>query len=195
MGRVRTRGSDTTAAIESAVLDLALAAGYENVTVDDICAAVGISQRTFFNHFRTKDDALLGSDLPRIDERAARRFILSEGPLLSEAIALVTFNAPSANLARLGDRIGVISTSPALMARQMERMSALESELLEIIGLRLHHQDPQMEESRVEQIALMVSHLLAGIMRYLSSAGDGGETIDSMTSRAQAILADVIERS
>lgn len=34
--------------------------GYDNVTVDDICQASGISRRTFFNYMDSKDEAVLG---------------------------------------------------------------------------------------------------------------------------------------
>ena len=36
------------------------ARGYDNVTVDDICRAAGISRRTFFNYMDSKDEAVLG---------------------------------------------------------------------------------------------------------------------------------------
>lgn len=36
------------------------ARGYDNVTVDDICRASGISRRTFFNYMDSKDEAVLG---------------------------------------------------------------------------------------------------------------------------------------
>ena len=78
-----SRAAATKTAIEDAALDLALERGYEQVTVDMICEQVGVTQRTFFNHFPTKDDALLGRDLPQIDERAARQFIIARGQFSS----------------------------------------------------------------------------------------------------------------
>ena len=40
--------------------------GYDNVTVDDICLAAGISRRTFFNYVDSKDEAILGLSLIHI---------------------------------------------------------------------------------------------------------------------------------
>lgn len=34
--------------------------GFDNVTIEDICAAAGISRRTFFNYMDSKDEAVLG---------------------------------------------------------------------------------------------------------------------------------------
>lgn len=49
----------TTARLRDAATDLAGRHGAEHVTIDDICAAAGVSRRTFFNHFATKDEAFL----------------------------------------------------------------------------------------------------------------------------------------
>ncbi len=62
----------TRAAIHSAALDLVTAHGLAGVTVEEICAAAGVSTRTFFNYFPSKGDAALGlgaSAVPRLRER------------------------------------------------------------------------------------------------------------------------------
>lgn len=41
-------------------VELMMAKGYDETTVDDICAAAEISRSTFFRYFPTKDDALFG---------------------------------------------------------------------------------------------------------------------------------------
>lgn len=40
---------------------LTLEKGLDGFTVEELCTTVGISRRTFFNYFETKDDAVLGS--------------------------------------------------------------------------------------------------------------------------------------
>jgi AcrR family transcriptional regulator len=44
--------------LSSAALDLFLAHGYDRTTADDIAEAAGVARRTFFRHFRTKEDAV-----------------------------------------------------------------------------------------------------------------------------------------
>ncbi|WP_432562429.1 TetR/AcrR family transcriptional regulator [Kineococcus sp. SYSU DK003] len=52
----------TQAEIEHAALELFAQHGSERTTVDDIAAAAGVSQRTFFRYFATKEDAALGAN-------------------------------------------------------------------------------------------------------------------------------------
>ncbi|HEX6421251.1 MAG TPA: TetR family transcriptional regulator, partial [Acidimicrobiales bacterium] len=52
--------AETRRALSSAALRLAREHGPEHVTVDDIAHAAGVSPRTFFNYFPSKDDAIAG---------------------------------------------------------------------------------------------------------------------------------------
>lgn len=159
-------------AIERAATELVLEHGYDAVTVDMICELAGVSQRTFFNHFKTKDAALLGPEPPVVDERAAREFVVSTGPLLS-GIARVIRIDPSAIAADpelLARRIRAVGSTPVLMARQMERLSAIEGELREIIELRLRTQWPDESEPDRREQAELITHLLAGLMRHIGVA-------------------------
>lgn len=54
--------------IASAAFDLFCERGFAGVTVDDIVAAAGVSRRTFFRYFETKEDALL-ADYPELNFR------------------------------------------------------------------------------------------------------------------------------
>ena len=165
----RRRGSEeTAAAIERAALELVARSGYDAVTVDMICEAAGVSQRTFFNHFKTKDAVLLGADLPRIDEQAARRFLVADGPLLLDAIALLTAQAPGVlDRELVARRLELIATTPVLLARQMERLIAIEGDLRELLLLRLQRQGDADDPVELARQAELISHVLAGVMRFV----------------------------
>jgi len=49
------------AEVATTVQDLVLERGYEETTIDDICAATEISRSTFFRYFHSKEEALFGT--------------------------------------------------------------------------------------------------------------------------------------
>src|SRR6266511_2659359 len=65
-------------ALTSAAVELFLAKGYEETTVDEIAEAAGVARRTFFRYFRTKEDAVF----PDHDEclRRVERFLAEADP-------------------------------------------------------------------------------------------------------------------
>jgi AcrR family transcriptional regulator len=185
------------AAIETAAVDLVLEHGYEAVTVDMICARAGVSQRTFFNHFKTKDMALIGPGAPAVDERAARAFIVSTGPLLREAVQLVRIDAGAmaSDPRLLARRIRAVGTNPVLMARQMERLAAIEHELREIIQLRLQTQYPEEAADDLAEQADIVTHVLAGVMRYIGQSWARQVESGAAPAIDPAAIGDALDRA
>jgi AcrR family transcriptional regulator len=59
--------------IERAGMDLFAERGYDRVTVQQIAEAAGIGRRTFFRHFRSREDLLLAYDT-RLATRALKAF-------------------------------------------------------------------------------------------------------------------------
>ncbi|MDQ4112238.1 MAG: TetR/AcrR family transcriptional regulator, partial [Actinomycetota bacterium] len=53
--------------------------GLDDVTVEEISAAAGLSTRTFFNYFDSKDDAVLGIQEIELDAEVRAEFV-SGGP-------------------------------------------------------------------------------------------------------------------
>jgi AcrR family transcriptional regulator len=66
------------AEIAAAALRLFAERGFEGVTVDQIVAAAGVSRRTFFRYFETKEDALL-ADYPELNTRLTEMLGLTGG--------------------------------------------------------------------------------------------------------------------
>jgi len=160
------RGLATARAIEREAVHLAALHGVDGITVDQICAAVGVSQRTFFHHFDTKEDALLGLDLPRLDETKARAYLSDPGVgILTGAVGLVELpaehlDAPQTMLKRLA----VLSSSPALAQRQMARMLPIAIEVEKIVLLKLSNVAPDIDDDTAARAATTITRLAASMM-------------------------------
>jgi AcrR family transcriptional regulator len=82
----------TRQSIRDAAVRLVAERGLERVTVDEIAEAANISPRTFFNYFRSKEDALAGIDDEEIEGvcAALRARPADEPPLVALSAVVVS---------------------------------------------------------------------------------------------------------
>lgn len=183
---------ETALRIERSAVDLVLQHGFESVTVDMICEASGISQRTFFNYFKTKDAAVVGDEPPKINDAQARTFIATDGAdLLAEVLELVVSSAlagsPDPRL--LTDRLRLFEQNPHLLLKQMDRMSRIAAELSELIYLRIKRESgATASEAELHDKADLLTHAMLGVLRYMATrwiTSEGANSDDSLkhTSR------------
>ena len=90
-GLRETKKRATRQQLTTAARQLTLAHGIDGVTVEMICAEVGVSVRTFFNYFTSKDEALAGDPLPLGDDDTRQRFVAGgpTGSLLADLMTVV----------------------------------------------------------------------------------------------------------
>jgi AcrR family transcriptional regulator len=131
--------AETRDALASAALRFADELGPDRVTVEEIAGAAGVSPRTFFNYFTSKEDAIVGSTEAStarvVQELVARP--AGEPPLaaLREAI-----HASADHLQADPDdwiiRHRLVGRYPALAARYAARLATVEYELVVEIARR-----------------------------------------------------------
>jgi mycofactocin system transcriptional regulator len=113
--------------IESVALDLFALHGFEATTADDIAAAAGVSRRTFFRYFPSKNDLVWG-DFDTLLAGLAAFFDAQprDEPLRDVLIAgILRFNAvPPEAIADHRHRMGLILHVPALQAYSTLRYAA-----------------------------------------------------------------------
>lgn len=83
------RKIETMSLIHDVAQELALTRGLADAKVEEIAASVGISRRTFFNYFPTKEDAVLGLQAPLLPHGASERFAASTEDSLTRTTQLV----------------------------------------------------------------------------------------------------------
>ncbi|WP_432108006.1 TetR/AcrR family transcriptional regulator [Streptomyces sp. AA1529] len=129
---------ETRSALRAAAVRMYLERGPAAVTVQDICEAAGVSQRTFFNYFETKDDAVFDWD-----RRLAGQLVelltarpASEPPL--EAVHRTLRTAVPALVADAGwrDRRRLLGTYPELVPKLLHSNSHLAEALAAAVAQR-----------------------------------------------------------
>jgi len=190
------RTAATALNIETHAVALALEHGLENVTVEMICDASAVSQRTFFNYFGAKENAILGDFVPEIDEQKAREFIASNDPdILTHVIDVVRL--PSEFLSNPGlesQRIKLLQRNPLMMARQVERFSGVPAQIEEILFLRLRRDAPPGEsEEQTRAYATLTAELIALTFRHTLTRAIKAETLPQTIPSPAEVVKNIKE--
>ncbi|MER8220975.1 TetR family transcriptional regulator [Streptomyces sp. NPDC094143] len=186
----------TRDALLRAALELFATRGYEETTVDDIAAAVDVSQRTFFRYFAGKEetaffvprlaealvvDAVRARPRDEVPLEALRRAVVESWDTIHEAVdELVPID--------LHMRVyRVIESTPALLAAHLRRAAELEEQLARIIAER------EGLDVDADPRPRIVVALFGGVIRVterLWSAGDD-LTLDGLRELTTAYLDQV----
>lgn len=133
-----SKADRTRAALRDAALRHFVADGFEAASVPAIAAEVGVTERTFYRHFATKDEVLFGDVVTRLEWFAAA---LRERPAdedLVRSVLTALGSAPTdpqllAEIARL--RLELLS--PARIERVFrDRQGAMATELRALLAER-----------------------------------------------------------
>jgi len=141
--RARKR-RETLQRITDAGMRLFIEHGYDRTTLDEIAAAAGISRRTFFYYFKSKDDILLSLQNGMGEMIAAA---VRDGPkdrrplhLVRDAVIKICAAIPAAHMIAI-DRL--MRASEAVQARKQASYVQHERTLFE--ALRSRWPEPQRE--------------------------------------------------
>jgi len=132
--------------------------GFSGFTVEDVCAEAGISRRTFFNYFESKENAVFG--FTEIDPRLLEleeEFVTMEGDLLDDFVAIMLRRW--ALLDPLSDApalMSVIENEPRLLRGAFERLAENERRDVALIVRR----EGESEMLRAEVVVHMTGALV-----------------------------------
>jgi AcrR family transcriptional regulator len=155
---------ETLQRITDAGICLFIEKGYEATTLDAIAAAAGISRRTFFYYFKSKDEILLSlqSGVGDMIVDALREVPRDKRPLeaIRDAVVKVCALIPADDMIAI-DRL--MRSSEAVQARK--QASYVQQEKALFAALRERWPDPQREAG-----LRLVAMLAIGAMRLASDA-------------------------
>jgi AcrR family transcriptional regulator len=146
MGLRERKKQETRAALSWAAIRLIVERGADNVLVEDIAAAAGVSPRTFNNYFSSKGEAVASRHLDRILRMAAD---LRERPAAEPLWDAITEAAlaqlepgpevtahPVGDLQAWADGVRAMVSSPALQAEMLRAGATAERSVAEAVAAR-----------------------------------------------------------
>jgi TetR/AcrR family transcriptional regulator, regulator of mycofactocin system len=147
--------------------------GFEETTVEEIAAAAGVSRRTLFRYYASKNDMVWGDfDFVLARLRAELDATGDDEPIM-EALrrAVIASNHYDADqLPELRIRLTLISTVPALQAHSMLRYEAWRGVVAEFVARRLGLGVDDLVPQSIGWVALGAS--MAAFVRWVSHPGE-----------------------
>jgi len=180
------------AQVSEMALDLFLKNGYEQTTIDDICAVAGISRSTFFRYFPAKEDVFTSHTSTAGDEllRALRQRPDDEAPWTALRHAMDPVIAHYAAQPERAQRLAELArTTPALAARHAEKPVSWHNLLTPEIARRLGADPAEATDPRPGAlIAAAHACLEAAVAAWI--AGHGTRQLSEILHRAMDSIAD-----
>lgn len=137
--------------------------GYDHVTVEDIASAAGVSTRTFFNYFDTKDDAIVPFLMWPSENSAMADFVAGgpTGVLPTDLDRLIcrALESWQAHAERIATTARLAAQNPHLLARRVAGLERYRVEVTELFAARAGRTQPEPDDVIG---ALAFVHLLRG---------------------------------
>jgi AcrR family transcriptional regulator len=136
VGRRERKKSETHQAIRVAALRLCAERELSEVTVEEIADAADVAVRTFYAHYPSKEDAIVGFDASRVEQLrlALLERPIDEAPLESLRVVLERFHVESRDEWSL--RMRVLKKHPVLVPRMFASFAVFERAMIEAVAVR-----------------------------------------------------------
>ena len=165
----------TRAAIERTLLELVLERGYAAATVDEVCARVGVSKKTFFNYYASKEAAIRGDMVvfPTADQvRAALANKPAGEGYLDTVVSLLGLDeghpGGDPELTRL--RSEVLSTMPQLLYQGHRELARAQKTICETLAdyLEAHPEERLIPDVPVGEEVVTAASTAVSVVRIRS---------------------------
>lgn len=166
-------------AIHDAAADLTIERGLDETTIDAISDRAGVSRRTFFNYFPSKEDAVLGMQAPTLPESALDEFRAGDGDSFGRTMRLMlaVLDSTIPDHDDFPRRRTLADRHPVLEERLRRHISAAEDIVLTILTAQDADAAPDASPGGIESAKALLS-LAATILRFTSRNDPQGILID-----------------
>lgn len=192
----------TLAAIEEHATKLVADNGFDNVTIEDICAAAQISKRTFFNYVESKEVAVLGALPTPLSEECTTAFVAKEHPDLLSALLQLGLDNFAAAISPGDDagelfrrRKAILRAHPNLWIGRMAAFNLLHDSIVRTAATYLEQHDDARQLRHLAPIA--EARLVVGITGTAMELGlkswfaTTDATFDALPTLCEQALADM----
>ncbi|AEG43944.1 TetR/AcrR family transcriptional regulator [Isoptericola variabilis] len=175
-------------AIVDAAQRLVLERGLDAVTVEQIADEVGISPRTFFNYFDSKDDAVLGHRALDVDPAVVDAFV-GGGPTGEflrdvEAFAVAMIGGFASSPDRVARTFALVESDPRLLARHVTWLEAHRAEVAALFERR-HAARPLPADAELCSMALFL------VLRAAGERWERGGRVGAVADHVRAAVAQL----
>ncbi|NBE54909.1 TetR family transcriptional regulator [Streptomyces boluensis] len=182
--------------LSEAALQLLAQKGFDGVTIDEIAATAGVSKRTFFRYFASKEDVVVQFLADMGTGMRAELAGRPEGEPPSVAlrhavwVSMAVCADRSDHAARALSVVQLILRTPALRARFLERQAQWRDELAAELGTRLDL-DPDTE--LYPRLAAGMALTAFDTVLHRWSDSDGTADPSDLTDRTFAVLGAALD--
>ena len=192
-GGLRERKKQATrVALREAALRLALERGPENVRVNDIADAAGVSPRTYNNYFSSREQAIVAAVTADREQRIVTAILARpEEVSTSEAVIDAIVDTYSDPGSQAQDVLLMITTSPTLRESYARSVAMSEQPLADALTRRVGGIDPMAARVLAASVGAAARIALQG---WLTSAADSASSTGlvvptgSLSDRMRAAL-------
>jgi AcrR family transcriptional regulator len=189
LGLRERKKQETLRRITDAGICLFIEKGIDATTLDEIAATAGISRRTFFHYFKSKDDILISLQKGMGEVIAERIRKAEEGPSPLDAIRAsvigVCAEVPTDDLVAIDQ---LMRSSPAVQARK--QASYVEQEGLLFAALSARWPDPARAMA-LRLVAMLAIGAIRLATEALSQEGERRSLIELLNAAFDALTSEL----
>ena len=186
------RKAETARGLKDAARRLTIEHGLHGFTIEELCDEVGVSRRTFFNYFASKENAVIGVPVDADESGAAERFAAAGAhgiPALVDDLVVLhldrwSFGGITAD--EVAQLIRAFEREPRLVGHMLKVAGAAERDDIELVERREHLAPGDLRASAAVQ-------LVGGVLRASVEEFFRPETTDDLPTIMRRRVAVVRE--